>query len=126
MPLFDLFWSMLWFFLWVAWIWAVIAVVSDIFRNRDLGGFAKAIWLVFVILIPWLGVLIYLIANGDDMAQRNVARSQERDQATRAYIQQASGSGTSTAAELKGLNELRTAGVLSDDEFNAQKAKLLT
>jgi hypothetical protein len=124
-PLFDLFWSMLWFFLWVAWIWAVIAVVSDIFRNADLGGFAKAIWLVFVILIPWLGVLIYLIANGDDMTQRNVARSQERDQATRSYIQQASGSGTSTAAELKGLNELRTAGVLSDDEFNAQKAKLL-
>ncbi len=124
MPLFDLFWSMLWFFLWVAWIWAVIAVVSDIFRNRDLGGFAKAIWLVFVVLIPWLGVLIYLIANGDDMTQRNVARSQDRDQATRAYIQQAAGSGTSTAAELKGLNELRTAGVLSDDEFNAQKAKL--
>ncbi len=123
MPLFDLFWSMLWFFLFVAWIWVLVSVVTDIFRNDDMGGFAKGMWVLFVLVVPWLGVLIYLIANGDDMAQRNMARIDESDQAARSYIQDAAG--TSTATELKTLSELRTAGVLTDDEFNTQKAKLL-
>ena len=123
MPLFDLFWSMLWFFLFVAWIWVLVSVVTDIFRNDDMGGFAKGIWVVFVLIVPWLGVLIYLIANGDGMAQRNMDRVDQSDQAARSYIQDAAG--TSTATELKTLSELRTAGVLTDDEFNTQKAKLL-
>jgi len=123
MPLFDLFWSMLWFFLFVAWIWVLVSVVTDIFRNDDMGGFAKGIWVVFVLIVPWLGVLIYLVANGDDMAQRNMDRVDQSDQAARSYIQDAAG--TSTATELKTLSELRTAGVLTDDEFNTQKAKLL-
>ncbi|MEA2001590.1 MAG: SHOCT domain-containing protein [Actinomycetota bacterium] len=123
MPLFDLFWSMLWFFLFVAWIWVLVSVVTDIFRNDDMGGFAKGMWVLFVLVVPWLGVLIYLIVNGDGMAQRNMDRVNQRDQAARSYIQDAAGS--STAEELKTLSELRTAGVLTDDEFNTQKAKLL-
>jgi predicted membrane channel-forming protein YqfA (hemolysin III family) len=123
MPLFDLFWSMLWFFLFVAWIWVLVSVVTDIFRNDDMGGFAKGVWVLFVLVVPWLGVLIYLVANGDGMAQRNMARIDQSDQAARSYIQDAAG--TSTATELKTLSELRTAGVLTDDEFNTQKAKLL-
>ncbi len=75
MPLFDLFWSMLWFFLFIAWIWAVIVVIADIFRNNDIGGFAKALWVLFVIVAPWLGVLIYLIAHGANLTQRRYDES---------------------------------------------------
>jgi hypothetical protein len=107
----------------VAWIWVLVSVVTDIFRNDDMGGFAKGVWVLFVLVVPWLGVLIYLVANGDGMAQRNMARIDQSDQAARSYIQDAAG--TSTATELKTLSELRTAGVLTDDEFNTQKAKLL-
>lgn len=70
MPLFDVFWSMLWFFLFVAWIWTVVGVLGDVFRSRDLGGFAKAVWVLFIIGIPWLGILTYVIARGDHMAAR--------------------------------------------------------
>lgn len=123
MPLFDVFWSMLWFFLFVAWISVVFSVVVDIFRNRDSSGFTKAIWVVFVILLPWLGVLTYVIANGDGMAQRTMEAAQERDQAARAYIQRAAG--VSTADELQKLGQLHSQGALSDSEFAAQKARLL-
>ena len=124
MPLFDLFWSMLWFFLFIAWIWVLISVIADIFRSRDMGGWAKALWVLFVIVIPWLGVLVYLIARGDSMAQRNMESAMEQERATRSYIQEAAGS-TSSADELKKLADLKSAGVISDAEFEAQKAKLL-
>lgn len=123
MPLFDLFWSMLWFFLFIAWIWVLISVISDIFRSKDMGGFAKAFWVLFVIVIPWLGVLVYLIARGDSMADRAMAVAAEHDRAARAYIQDAAGA--SAADELKKLADLKGAGVISDAEFDAQKAKLL-
>ena len=125
MPLFDLFWSMLWFFLFIAWIWVLVSVIADIFRSRDMGGWAKALWVLFVIVIPWLGVLVYLIARGDSMAQRNMDMAMEQERAARAYIQDAAGS-TSSADELKKLADLKSAGVISDAEFEAQKAKLLT
>lgn len=123
MPLFDLLWSMLWFFLFVAWIWVVIGVISDIFRSDDLGGAAKAFWVIFVIIIPWLGVLFYIITNGDRMAIRALEAADERESATRAYIQDAAGA--STADEIKKLADLKSSGVISDAEFEAQKAKLL-
>ena len=123
MPLFDLFWSMLWFFIFLVWIWVLISVITDIFRSRDMGGFAKAIWVLAVMIIPWLGVLAYLIARGDGMAARSVAVAQENEQATRTYIQQAAGA--STADELEKLASLKSSGVISDQEFQAQKAKLL-
>ena len=123
MPLFDLMWSMLAFFLLVAWIWVVVGVIADIFRSDDLGGAAKAFWVLFVILIPWLGVLIYIITNGDRMAMRSLEAAEERDAATRAYIQDAAGA--STADEIKKLADLKSSGVISDAAFEAQKAKLL-
>ena len=79
MPLFDLFWAMLWMFLFVAWIWAVISVVSDVFRSRDLSGWAKGFWTLFIIAIPWLGVLTYVIARGDSIAERSNRDAAEAD-----------------------------------------------
>ncbi len=123
MPLLDLFWAMLWFFLWVAWIWVLVSVVFDIFRSHDLSGWAKGLWVLFVIIVPWLGVLAYLIARGDDMAQRSVDHAAAQDRASRAYIQDAAGG--STADELQKLSGLKDSGVLSDAEYEAQKAKVL-
>jgi hypothetical protein len=124
-PLLDLFWSMLLFFLFIAWIWVIISVVADVFRSDDMGGFAKALWTIFIIVVPWLGVLIYLIARGDGMAHRSMKQAAEAEQATRAYIQDAAGS-SSTADELAKLAQLRDSGVISTEEFDTQKAKLLT
>ena len=124
MPLFDLFWAMMWFFLWVAWIWVLVSVVFDIFRSHDLSGWAKGLWVLFVIVVPWLGVLTYLIVRGGDMAQRSVDQAAAQDTAARAYIQDAAG-GSSAADEIQKLADLRSSGVISDSEFEAQKAKLL-
>jgi hypothetical protein len=126
MPLFDLFWSILWLFLWFAWIWLVVMVVFDIFRSDDLSGWAKALWALFVIVIPWLGVLVYLIARGDSMGRRRLEEMAAREQATRRYIQTvATTAGASTADELAKLAELRNSGVITEEEFTAQKAKIL-
>ena len=126
MPLLDLFWSMLWFFLWIAWFWLVIMVIFDIFRSDDLSGWGKALWAIFIILLPWLGILIYLIARGNQMGQRRMEEAAARDQAARQYIQSvATEGGPSTADELTKLADLKNSGVITDEEFNAQKAKLL-
>jgi len=122
-PILGLFWSMLMFFVFIAWLMLLFRVFIDIFRS-DMGGFAKAIWSIFVILVPFLGVLIYLIANGDGMRSRDVADAQQRDAAMRTYVQQAAGSG-SVASELNQLSSLRDSGALTQAEFDAQKAKLL-
>lgn len=124
MPVLDVLWSMLWFFLWIAWIWVVISVIADIFRNHQSSGWSKALWTLFVILVPWLGVLIYLIANGDDMAQRSVDSAVAADEAQRAYIADAAGS-SSPADEIAKLSALKDAGTISDDEYNKLKAKAL-
>ena len=121
----DLFFAMLWFFLFIAWIWVVISVLVDVFRSDDLSGWAKALWTIFIIVVPLLGVLIYLIARGHGMQERAVAQAAAHDKAQREYIQQAAGS-ASTADELEKLAGLRDSGVLSEDEYQAQKAKLLS
>jgi type VI protein secretion system component VasK len=126
MPLLDLFWTMLWFFLFIAWIWLLISIVTDIFRSDDLSGWGKALWILFVIVVPWLGALIYLIARGGKMQERSMRDATERAKAQRQYIQEvASTSGTSSAEELTKLAQLRDSGVITADEFEAQKAKLL-
>ena len=126
MPLLDLFWATLWFFVFFAWIWLVIMIFGDIFRSRDLSGWAKALWTLFVVFLPWLGVLIYLIARGKSMEDRSVQAAAERDTATRQYIQSvASDDGSSNADEIAKLAELRDSGLLTEDEFVAQKAKIL-
>jgi len=120
----DFFWFMLWFFLWVIWIWLLIKVFADVFRS-DSNGWAKAGWILFVIILPFLGVLIYLIVHGGDMAQRDVQAMQDMEAAQKAYIQNVAGSG-GTADELQKLAQLRDNGVISNEEFEAQKAKLLS
>lgn len=123
MPLLDVFWSMLWFFIFVAWIWTVIAVIGDIFRSKDMGGGGKAFWVIFVIIVPWLGVLSYLLVRGPGMAERSYEAAAAQEQAARSYIQEVAT--VSPAEELQKLNSLRASGVITDAEFEAQKAKLL-
>jgi hypothetical protein len=125
-PLLGLFWTMLWIFIWVAWIFLLIRVFGDIFRSHDMSGWAKALWSIFIIFLPFLGVLIYLIARGGSMQQRDIDVARQQEQAFRSYVQEtAAAGGASTADELSKLADLRAKGVLSDAEFEAQKARLL-
>jgi len=123
MGFFDLIWSIFLIFLMVAWFWVLIAVVADIFRSKDLGGFAKALWIGFVIIIPWLGVLVYVIARGDKMQEHNAQAMNDMEAAQKDYIR--SVATTSPAAELERLAGLKEKGVLTQEEFAAQKAKVL-
>lgn len=121
---FDIVWSIFWLFLMVAWFWVMISVVADVFRSKDLSGAGKAVWIAFVILIPWLGVLAYLIVRGDKMHQHNVETMNQIEAAQKDYIR--SVATVSTADELERLAALKEKGVLNDEEFEAQKAKILT
>jgi hypothetical protein len=122
MPLLDLFWTILIIFVFVAWIWVLISVVIDVFRN-DISGWAKALWVLFIVFLPILGVLAYLIVHGSDMSQRQMDRATEAQEAQDEYIRDVAGS--TQADELAKLASLRDQGVLSADEYQAQKAKLL-
>ncbi len=113
------------FFLLVAWIWVVISVVADIFRSTDLTGWGKGLWMLFVIVMPWLGVLMYLILRGKGMQERTIHSIEDANAKQKAYIQEAAGTGVSTADELAKLADLKEKGVITDAEFEAQKAKLL-
>jgi len=123
-PLLNLFWTMLMIFLFVFWIFILIQIVVDIFRSHDMGGWAKALWLIFILILPFLGVLVYLIARGGKMQQHQVEAAKEQQQAFNSYVQQAAG--TSTADQLATLAKLKDDGTLTDAEFEAQKAKLLS
>jgi type VI protein secretion system component VasK len=123
-PLMGIFWSMMWFFLWIIWIMLLFRVIGDIFRSHDLGGFAKVLWLLLVIVFPFFGVFIYMIARGRAMAQHDMDAAQARDEQMRAYVQQAA-SPSGSADELAKLAELNQSGVLTDAEFAQQKAKIL-
>ena len=123
----QLFWSMLWFFLFVIWIWLLIVVFSDIFRSHDLSGWGKALWTIFVIVLPYLGVFIYLIARGHKMGEHAVQDAQEQDAAMRRYVQNVvSSDGRSTADEIARLADLRDRGVISEEEFQQAKAKAIS
>jgi hypothetical protein len=122
-------WSMLWFFLFFIWIWLLIVVFGDIFRSRDLSGWGKALWTIFIILLPYLGVFVYLIARGNKMQERAVSNAQEQEAKFRQYVQDAAGStgGSAGAAdEIARLADLRDRGVISEDEFQQAKAKALS
>jgi hypothetical protein len=125
-PLLSIFWTMLEFFIFFLWIWLLIVIFGDIFRSRDMGGLAKALWVLFVIIVPYLGVLIYLIARGGKMHERAAAAAAQQQQAFDAYVKQTAGSSGGSADELAKLADLKAKGVLTDAEFEAQKAKLLT
>lgn len=124
-PILGIFWTMLILFVWISWLFVFFHVVIDIFRSHDMGGFAKAAWFLLVVLIPLLGVLIYVLARGDSMRDRDVARAQDQQAQMDAYVRQAAGTSGGVADELAKLGELKSSGVISDDEFEAQKAKLL-
>ncbi len=123
-PLADFFWTMLEIFMFVIWIWLLVVVFSDIFRSRDMGGGAKALWVIFVIVLPFLGVFVYLIARGGKMHERAVHDAVDQKQAFDAHVRQVTSSGA--ADELTKLAALRDQGVLTDSEFADQKAKLLS
>ena len=115
--------SIFMFFLMVAWIWVVISVITDIFRSKDLTGWTKGLWVLFVIITPWLGVLAYLVIRGDGMQRRTMEVLEKVGEQQRAYVQNIAG--ISTADELVKLGELKEKGVITDTEFEAQKVKLL-
>ncbi|GAA1956478.1 SHOCT domain-containing protein [Kitasatospora viridis] len=133
-PLLNLFWTMLEFFLWILWLFLLFKVISDIFRSHDMSGWGKAGWLTFVILLPFIGILIYLIARGQGMGRRDAEQVRQSEAAFRSYIRDAAGTpdgpgGSSAAAshvdELARLAELKRNGDLSEEEYQKAKQKLL-
>ncbi|HEY5137172.1 MAG TPA: SHOCT domain-containing protein [Candidatus Nanopelagicales bacterium] len=122
----SLLWDMLWIFLFIIWFWLLITVFGDIFRSDDLGGFAKTLWIIFIILFVYLGVFVYLIVRGKGMQERNIAAMTAAQQAQAEYIKSVAGSSsTSSAEEIARLADLKDKGVLSEEEFAAAKAKAL-
>jgi type VI protein secretion system component VasK len=121
----ELFVSMLWFFLFICWIYLLVMLATDIFRSRDLRGWAKALWILFLVILPVLGSLVYLIVRGEGMAERRRDDLAQQERVFRTYVQDAARESTSTADELEKLAHLRNAGTITDAEFESQKAKLL-
>ncbi|MFD5512445.1 SHOCT domain-containing protein [Streptomyces sp. NPDC127051] len=125
-PALSVFWSMLWFFLWIMWFFLLFKIITDIFRDHEMSGWGKAGWLIFVIILPFLGVLIYVIVRGKGMTQRDVKSAQENEAAFQSYIRTTAGTaGGSHADELAKLVDLKDKGALSEAEFQQAKAKLL-
>jgi hypothetical protein len=123
-PLLGAFWTIFEIFLWVIWIWILIWIFVDIFRSEDLSGWGKALWFIFVLFIPLIGVLVYLIARGGKMQQRAMRQAQQQDEAFRSYVQDVAAS-PSPADQLAKLADLRDRGVITAQEFEREKAKLL-
>ncbi|MFJ6466385.1 SHOCT domain-containing protein [Streptomyces sp. NPDC091387] len=131
-PLLNLFWTMLWFFLWIMWMFLLFRVIMDIFRSDDLGGLAKAAWLILTLVLPYLGVLIYVIVRGKSMGTRDAKDARERDAAFKAYVRDAAGTDTPGGAtrsnhveDLTRLAELKDKGAITDEEYLQAKTKLL-
>ncbi len=124
-PLLNLFWTMMLFFLWTLWIFLLISILIDVFRSSDMGGWAKAGWTIFIIVLPFLGALVYLIVRGSAMAERQGTGRRAADRAQRSYAESAADGSSSVAEEVKKLADLRDRGILTDQEFAAQKAKVL-
>ena len=125
-PILDFFLTMLYFFLFVIWIWLLIMVFVDIFRSHDMGGWAKALWVIFIIVLPFLGVFVYIIARGGSMQERSAKQAADQQKAFDQYVRQAAGTpGETSADQLHKLADLKSQGVLTDAEFEAEKAKIL-
>jgi ABC-type multidrug transport system fused ATPase/permease subunit len=123
-PILGFFFSVLMIALFVIWLWLLFSVLIDVFRSEDLNGWTKALWVIFVVLMPYLGVLVYLIARGGKMHERAVRGAVKHQQEFDDYVRQTASTG-STADELQKLAGLRDTGVISPEEFETQKAKLL-
>jgi hypothetical protein len=124
-PLLDAFLTMFWLFIWILWIFLLFRIIMDIFRSHDLGGWGKAGWLAFVILLPFLGVFVYLIARGHRMTEHEVSDAQQQEQAFRSYVRDTA-DGNGQADQLSKLADLRDRGVITDAEFQQGKAKILS
>ena len=122
-PFMDVLWSMIIFFFWVIWIWIVITVLIDVFRRDDIGGWAKAAWVIFVVILPWLGVLVYLIIEHDGIRERSNKQAQAQKREFDDYVRDAAGGGS--AGEIAKAKELLDAGAITQEEFEALKAKAL-
>ncbi|MFK4145976.1 SHOCT domain-containing protein [Streptomyces sp. NPDC004065] len=125
-PLLSAFWTMLWFFLWIMWFVLLFRVVVDIFRDDGMSGWAKAGWLVFCIVLPFLGVLVYVIARGKSMSKREIAQARRQQEAFDSYVRETAGGSKSHVDELARLSELRSRGDISDEEFARAKAMILS
>jgi hypothetical protein len=125
-PILDIFLTTLYFFLFIIWIWLLFMVFIDIFRSHDMGGWAKALWVIFIIVMPYLGVLVYLIARGGKMHERAAQQAAQQQKAFDQYVRQAAGTpGETSADQLHKLAGLKDQGILTDAEFEAEKAKIL-
>ena len=123
-PILGVFWTILMIFLWVIWFWILITIIIDIFRSHDLSGWVKALWFVFILFLPLIGVLVYLIARGGRMHEHQVRDAQLQEEQRRSYVQEAAGS-QSSADQLTKLADLRDRGVITAEEFDREKAKIL-
>ncbi len=123
-PVLGVFWTILMIFLWVIWFWILITIIIDIFRSHDLSGWAKALWFVFILFLPLIGVLVYLIARGGKMHEHQVQQAQLQEEQLRSYVQQTAGS-QSPADQLAKLADLCDRGVITAEEFDREKAKIL-
>ena len=123
-PVLGVFWTILMIFVWVIWIWIWIWILIDLFRSHDLSGWAKALWFIFIIFFPLIGVLVYLIARGGKMHEHAARDAQVQEQQFRQYVQEAAGS-QSSADQLAKLADLRDRGVITPEEFEREKAKIL-
>jgi Short C-terminal domain/Phospholipase_D-nuclease N-terminal len=125
-PLLGAFWTMFVFFIWIAWLFLLFKIFADIFRSPDLGGGVKAVWCIFIILVPFLGTFVYVIARGKQMTEHDIEAARSQQAAFDEYVRSTAGTGGSAADELAKLADLKQSGVISDAEFEQQKAKLLT
>ena len=125
-PFFDILWTTLIFFAWVIFIWIAITVLIDVFRRHDLSGWGKAGWTIFIVLIPWIGVLVYLIVNHDGMADRRYREAAAAQSQFDDYVRQTAGSGGGSAAEIEKAKALLDSGTITQAEFDALKAKALS
>ena len=125
-PILDIFLTTLYFFLFIIWLWLLFMVFIDVFRSHDIGGWAKALWVIFIIVMPYLGVLVYLIARGGKMHERAAQQAALQQKAFDQYVKQTAGTpGETTADQLHKLADLKSQGVLTDAEFEVEKAKIL-
>ena len=123
-PFLEVLWTMLIFFLWVMWFWLLIVIIGDVFRRHDIGGGKKTIWLIFILFVPFIGVLAYVLANSDGMAERNMERARSQRAQMDDYVRETAGSG-GAAAEIDKAKQLLDSGAITQAEFDAIKAKAL-
>ena len=124
-PFLDVLWTLFVIFIWVIWFWLLITVFADVFRRHDIGGGKKTLWLIFVILVPFLGVFIYLISQSSEMAERNMKQAQAQQAQMDSYVKSVAGSG-GAAAEIEKAKQLLDSGAISQAEYDSIKAKALS